>query len=247
MAGRLDEKTKKVLAYLQEVSDELEIAAYLIGGQARNLWFLDTFPQPPHTRDIDWVVGETENEKLEALKMRLLADGFIQTPNPSTLISPEKVQIDISSFQDSEREDEPFLALREIYDNGIASFYFEGKNYHIATVPAIILLKLIAWHQRPEHRMKDIEHISYMLQYYDIYNDDGFLLFTELETDYIGARIIGRKIKYILSYSPDLKQFIAEILTEKSAKIAQIMARGTNIPESKFLAQLKELLTGVCE
>lgn len=247
MAGRLDEKTKEVLAYLQAVSDELEIAAYLIGGQARNLWFLDTFPQPPYTRDIDWVVGEIDNEKIESLKMRLLADGFIQTSNPSTLISPEKIQIDIASFQDSTREQEPFLALREIYDNGIASFYFEGKNYHIATVPSIILLKLIAWHQRPEHRIKEIEHISYMLQYYDIYNDDGFLLFAELETEYIGARIIGRKIKYILSYSPDLKQFVMEILKNKADKIAQIMARGTNIPESKFFTQLNELLKGINE
>ena len=174
---------------LKKVFDELEISAYLIGAQARDVWFLPK-TSPRITRDIDWVTeGVT-------------------------------------------------------FDNGI--------TYQVATLPSIVLLKLIAYADKPEYRAKDVEDIAYIFANFDIYTDDSFPLFTELEPEFISARTIGRKINYIVSNSHNLKSHVIQIIENQITKpeksrFIQIMIGKSEQTERFIITQLKELLKGLNE
>ncbi len=249
MQNSLDEKLKKTLASLHDVLAEMQIEAYLIGGQARNIWFMEKQPQPRITRDLDWAI--LDKEKLAQLKERLLEkENFTKTNNRNALISPDNIQVDMTAFEDSISEDEHLLGLYEVAQKGTQTFDFEGKSYQVATIPAIILLKLIAFSQRPEHRQKDIEDIAYMLHNFDIYQDEIYSLFLILEPEYISARYIGIKIKEIISESAHLQHIILGLLEKQienpvESTMAQIMVKGTEKTEMFAIQQLSEMLTGL--
>ena len=59
----------------------------------------------------------------------------------------------------------------------------------------------------------------------------------------IAAYVIGRKIKYIVGNSTDLKERLEYILTEKRARIAQRMAVNQSKSELMLRQILENLLT----
>lgn len=247
----LNERTAKIIETLHNVFNELSIDAYIIGAQARDIWF---FPlrNPRVTRDIDWVIADSNENLFKELKSILVErEGFRETPNPLRLLTPDNIEIDLLPFDHPEIPH--FLGFHEIFERGTEDFIFDnGKTYQVATLPAVVLLKLIAWNNRPEKRGKDIEDITYILKHFDIYTDDGFILFTEIEPEFISARIIGRKINQIIGNSTDLKNHIISILENHienpdTSKIIKIMVSQTEESNDFALQQLKELLIGIKE
>ena len=127
-----------------------------------------------------------------------------------------------------------------------------NKTYLVATLPSIILLKLIAWDNNPDYRGKDVEDISYIFDNFDIYTDDSYELFTEVEPQYISARTIGRKINYIIAESLDLKNQIIRIIENQiknpdKSRFIRIILGKSDKTEQFVVTQLKELLTGINE
>jgi predicted nucleotidyltransferase len=165
--------------------------------------------------------------------------------------SPDGIAVDLIPF---DFPDTPhFIGLNEIFERGTEGVIFnDEKTYQVATLPAIVLLKFIAWDNRPEYRGKDIEDITYILKNFDNYTDDDYMLFDEIEPELISARAIGRKINYIIGDSLDLKNHFVRILNAliadpKKNKITEIMIRGTDENEDFALSLLKEMLKGVTE
>lgn len=244
-----DKNIAETLYILRKTFDELDISAYLIGAQARDVWF---FPirSPRITHDIDWVIAHSNEDLFKKIKQTLVEqEGFIETSNPLRLLTPNNIEVDLIPFDHPETPH--FLGLTEIFERGIEELIFEdGKTYKVATLPAVVLLKLIAWDNRPENRRKDIIDITYIFEHFDIYTEDCYELFTELEPSYISARAIGRKINQIIGNTIDLKNHIILILENEvnnpnESKLIKIMVSQTEKTNDFTLQQLKELLTGI--
>ena len=143
--------------------------------------------------------------------------------------------------------------LKEVFERGIEGVIFDdGATYQVATIPAIVLLKFIAWDDRPEYRLKDLQDIAVILDNYfhrfsdDIY-DNHSDLFDNRELEEIAAYVIGRKIKSIIGDSADLKKRIIHILTDKQKAIAERLILKTEQGEADIVKVLQNLLDGILE
>ncbi len=247
-------ETADVIETLQTVFDELDINAYLIGAQARDIWFLPK-KLSRITQDIDWIVANSAENVFNELKEKLLKKGFLATNNPIKFLSPDGTEVDLIPFDYKEMPH--LIGVYEIFERGTQTITFEnGKSYNVATIPAIVMLKLIAWDDRPEYRAKDVDDISTIIQYYfDLDSDDIFNnhndLFGEKELNQIGARVIGRKIARIIGKNDVLKNKIISILKHNTAlsnpKMAQIMVNQTEMSITESIALLTEILNGILE
>ena len=143
--------------------------------------------------------------------------------------------------------------LREVFARGTEGVTFDDNaTYQVATLPAIVLLKFIAWDDRPEYRSKDLWDIGAILEYYfDCFSEDIYEnhndLFSDRELEEISAYVIGRKIKYIIGESSDLHLRLINILTEKQETIIKIIAKSGEKPEDEVTQILKNLLDGILE
>lgn len=254
-----NEKMTTAFLTLQKVFAELDIDAYLIGAQARDVWF---FPKKASrfTRDIDWIIANSNENVFNELKTILIQrEGFSPTSNPLKIESSEGIEVDLIPFDYPETPH--FMGLHEIFERGTEGVSFDdGKIYQIATLPAIVLLKLIAWDNRPENRAKDIVDIAYILQNFDIHSDDFYhnhidlldIFDLDFESDFIRSRVIGRKMCQIITDSLHLKNHIIKILENQinnpeKSKIVETMVANTEKTENYALNQLKELLIGLNE
>lgn len=212
MNKHLDEKIQRTFIHLQNILDEMEIEAYIIGGQARNIWFIEQKPNPPFTKDIDLIINNLTI--LDSLKQRLIQqEAYTESNIEDKLLSPNGIELDLITSEKLPK----FVGLKEIAERGIELIEFEHQTYKVANIPSIVLLKLIAFSQRPENRQKDIEDIAYILRYFDIYQHEIYPLFTELAPEYISSRFIGMKIKEIIGDSVSLLATITGLLQAQMA------------------------------
>jgi predicted nucleotidyltransferase len=246
-----DKLTAKTFAILQNAFDELEISAYLIGAQARDVWFLP-LKSPRISRDIDWVIANSNQVVFNELKTFLIQkERFSETSNPLKINSPDGIEVDLIPFDFPETPH--FIGLHEIFERGTEGVIFDdGKTYQVATLPAIVLLKLIAWNNRPYYRIKDIIDITYILKNFGTYTDEDFILFTEIEAEYVPSRVIGRRINEIIDDSDELKIHVIQILEHQisqyfNSKLLQIIVANSEYSEETVLIMLKEILKGVTE
>lgn len=128
--------------------------------------------------------------------------------------------------------------FKEVYDTGLPEIEIAGRHrFQFCTLPGLILLKLIAWDDRPEARRDDIIDISELLSHFssmqqeliwdqhnDLYLDDDN---TEMD---IVCIVVGREMQTIAYRSPKLYQRILRILEESirdpsTSAMARIMVQ----------------------
>ena len=108
----------------------------------------------------------------------------------------------------------------EIYEEGLPELNLEDEHqFKFCTLPGIVLLKMIAFDDRPEHRRDDIKDISDILNhFFDMYDEEIYNnhldLFGEEEFDLkeLAARVMGREIKKIAKRNPKLQDRVMSIL-----------------------------------
>lgn len=250
----------------------LGIDFYLVGAIARDTWFAHKGIAPLGTKDVDFAVYIPSKEDYEKLKKYLSdKEGFnTSTQNEFVVFSPEGLQVDLLPFGEIEVEGKVMLegkgltqiavnGFREVYEVGTSIVEFENEqSFKVCTLPGIVILKLIAFDDRPEVRTKDIKDIALILKHYfdiesdiiyDFHND---LFEDERDTPLIAARVLGRQIKPILNRSEELEKRIITILEneiskDEKSKIAELMANGTNNTIVEALEILKEILIGINE
>jgi predicted nucleotidyltransferase len=246
-----DDELPTLFATLKRTFDAADVPFYLIGARARDVWF---FPEKSMriTQDIDWIAASDEDTVFNEIKNQLIEkEGFIETKNPFTLLNSKGIQVDLLPFIESAGSS--LEGLKEVFARGTEGVIFDDDaTYQVATLPAIVLLKLIAWDDRPEHRPKDLWDIEAIFEHYfdrfseDIYDNHNDL-FGGRELGEISAFVIGRKIKHIIGDSTSLKTRIENILTEKHDAIAQRIADKSSKPEDEVSKILKNLFEGILE
>jgi predicted nucleotidyltransferase len=240
-----------LFAALKRTFDAADVPFYLIGARARDVWFLPE-KKVRITRDIDWIAAAEEEAIFKEIRRQLVKnERFTETKNPYCLLSPKGMTVDLLPI--IENTGRSLEGLKEVFERGTEGVLFDDNStYQVATLPAIVLLKIVAWDDRPEDRLKDLWDISFILDdYFDRFDEDIYDnhndLFGDRELEEIAAYVIGRKIKHIIGNSIPLKERIIHILTEKRSAMAQRMANKNSKPENVVNQILKNLLDGLTE
>jgi predicted nucleotidyltransferase len=273
---RQDQRLDNLLRALERGFEKFGIDFYLVGAVSRDVWMAGIHGLKPRqtTGDIDFAVYINDKGIYEALKEYLITkEGFSPyRENPFVLIDKEGMQVDLLPFgaiEDQYRR----VSLRgggyvyvdgfkEVYDNSLPEVEMGGHKFKFCTLPGIVLLKMIAWEDRPEIRPGDIIDISDVLKHYfdmqtdeiyahhkDIFDDERTANATLTE---LAARVMGREIKVIAKRDEKLLARIANLLAVNTAdattsKMAEIMVQYFDNTVEDNLRLLQHLKTGFDE
>ncbi|WP_338789934.1 hypothetical protein [Bernardetia sp. MNP-M8] len=237
---------KEVVNDLREVCEKLEIDFFGIGALARNIWYLDNEKEARGTGDVDFAVYVKDEKTYQNLKQELIKNyNYIESnSNSYCLISPRKTQLDLLPFGEIENDDRVQIegqgltilnlyGFLETYQLGISEFEIENEKLKVCLPPAIILLKLIAFDDRPEKRIKDAEDINSILlhypwmeesliwdEYYYLYSKEGEEL--DKEHDQVATEVLGYEIAKISIKNDKLTKRIISILDKAISKQSRL-------------------------
>jgi len=268
---------------LKEIFDGLEEAFqatgadfFIIGALAKDIWYAKGDVVSRQTKDVDFAVLVGSQQNYEAIRNYLKENkNFLDTKgNSFVMLSPSGIQVDILPFGEIEIDDGVTFVgggldcikvngFMEVYQSGTEDLLLDtGHQFNVATLPSIVLLKLIAFDDRPEKRSKDARDIADIIhQFFDlqptlIYSEEHLDLFSDdveektlLE---ISSVVIGREIKKIISTNANLSERIKQILQnhidkqDESLFIKNMMAETRSTVE-QAVGQLKNILQGLTD
>jgi len=227
---------KEVFDCIDEIMINHKIPYYLIGVSAIALELLKNNIKPSRgTKDIDFAIMISSIEEYEELSKSLGEKGFNKVDAPWTFYSAEyNAAIDILPFGQIEEQntvqfndrniDLHVLGLKEVLEQAIP-IPIEEKIANIPPLPGMIVLKLVAWSDRPEERGNDLPDILRIIEhYFDIEYDEiiefHYDTFPEDEIDQliVAAEVLGRKAKIYLDKSEILSKRIHHILDTNLGK-----------------------------
>lgn len=261
----------EMLTALEKGLNKYNIDFYLVGAVARDVWMTAINDIPPSrvTGDIDFAVFINDKNTYADLREYLInVEGFIPYKGNGFVLKWKNIiQIDLMPFGEIEAKPSNIIVegtgltslnmpgFKEIYDSGLPEAELEEKHrFKFCTLPGIVLLKLLAFQERPEIRRDDIKDISKILKhFFDMYADEIYEKHNDLFGDkdinlnWIAARVLGRDMGKIAQLNEDLFLRIKKILKKNtldihSSDIAKIMAeffQNTIEENVKLLEQVK--------
>jgi predicted nucleotidyltransferase len=268
-----ESELKEVFDALEEAFKINQIDFYLIGALARNIWYSRGSKTFRTTKDLDFAILISNREDYETVRSYLVEHkSFRATKNNSfIMLSPSGVEIDILPFGEIEIDDEVKFSgaglssirvngFMEVYKAGTEDIQLEtGHQFKVATLPGIVLLKLIAYDDRPEIRSKDARDIAnIIIHFFDlqaemIYENHADL-FDEEERSlaHISALVIGREIHKMVAKNPSLHQRLKTILSKLleskgNSSFVRNMVNESKSTIDQMVQLLDSLLKGMME
>jgi len=244
---------KEIFLALERGFIKFGIGFYLVGATARDVWMKGIHDLPPKraTSDIDFGIMIKDSFVFDDLKSYLIEEeGFIPSKgNEFVLIWKDKSQVDLIPFGDLESEGivtvkgTGFTSMnvegfKEVYEQASEEIITEDQRFKVCTLPGIVILKLIAWDDRPEVRRDDIDDIAEIIKNYFHLNDEVIFeqhsdLFTDdIELAEIASQFLGREIGKIVSGNPKLVERIKGILENglnDSNNLAELFASESDV------------------
>jgi predicted nucleotidyltransferase len=268
------EQLKPVFDELEKAFVEIGIDFYLIGAVARDIWVTGVHGGKPKriTGDVDFAVMIPEKEGYNKLRELLIATGNFSEikENAFALMFQEKITVDLLPFgKEIEEDGEVSIegkgltrisvdGFSEVLEEATTSVEFEqGNIFKVCTLPGIVVLKIIAYDDRPEMRSKDIQDIAGIIEIYHDYVfklvlDEHYDLLTADPYDrlQIAARVIGRDMRSILNRNAELKERICTILETtcadpENSRIGLLMLTEEITSLTQAVKLLQEILKGI--
>ncbi len=261
---------KEVFMIVDEVLTHLKIPYYLIGVNAVALELLKQGVKPARgTKDIDFAIMISSIAEFEKAVEYLVSRGFNKVKSPWTLYHEKyNTVVDLLPFgQIQENDTEDFnrrysdlhvLGFNEVLQDSVP-VYIEEKVARIPPLHGMIILKLIAWSDRPEERDSDLGDILLVIRkYFELEWEEivthHFDAFPKNEIDrlLISARVLGRKASGIINKSHALQSRIQLVLQDniyssKSSRIGSKWAKENDWTLEYAVNILRELKTGIEE
>ena len=227
---------------------------YLVGALARDVWMR----------------GIKDTEVFNDLKKYLIKqEGFVPySENSFVLIWKDKRQINLLPFGEIEQEGKVTVkgtglttinvdGFTEVYAAGLPEAQLEGSiRFKFCTLPGIVILKLIAWDDRPEIRRDDIIDISDILHHFFnifdemIWSQHNDLFDEGVELIEISAQVLGREIGKILNLNSKVRERVLGILsknTSEPSNLGSIMTSYFQNDEAGNIKLLKRIKAGIKE
>ena len=251
---------QEVFNALEEAFNACGIDYYLIGALARDVWYAKGDRKLRQTKDADFAILVGSEAEYHTVKQYLKDNKNFQDTkeNSFVMISPSGVQVDVLPFGEIEIDNGVEITgqglttikvngFMEVYQAGTEEVEIEtGHTFKVATLPSIVLLKLIAFDDRPENRIKDATDIANILSHFfdlqaDLIYDEHTDLFEDEERtlEDISAIVIGREMKKICASNEELLIRLKQILKthieqkEKSAFVRNMLVGTDETIESK--------------
>ena len=222
---------KEVFDAIDEIMIKHQIPYYLIGVNAIALELLKKDIKPGRgTKDIDFAIMISSMDEYESLSDSLKEKGFNKVKAPWTFYSEKyNVAVDILPFGEIEEQDTirfdkrstdlHILGFKEVLKHAIP-VKIEEKIVNIPPLPGMIILKLVAWSDRPEERTDDLTDILKIIEHYFNHNFDEIVEFhydifpvdADIDTLIVAAEVLGRKARIYLNKSEKLAIRINELL-----------------------------------
>lgn len=235
LSGARFNNFKSVFDSLEKCLNEVGIDFYVLGALARDMLFSIEEINTRTTADVDLAVyiNTSDEDVYQLLQNKLIDDyGFEESKeNNFALISTNGTTIDLLPFGEIEVEDgATFMGdgLSNIKVNGFKEVHLHGLHvvesdelgtFKVAKLSSIILLKLIAFDDRPEMRANDPgDTASIIANYFDINADNIYDNHNDLfegdkvELEFIAAQVIGREIKMVIQENIELYERVNTIL-----------------------------------
>lgn len=277
---RTSNQTYKELAipYFKEVFDcidgvmtKLNVPYYLIGASAIALKLLNDGIKPSRgTKDIDFAIMVSSIQVFETIVVELGKHGFNKVEAPWTFYNNKfNIVIDLLPFGEIEENFTENFNKRntELHFLGFSEVLRETEKVHIEEIsvqipllPGMVILKLIAWSDRPEERDNDLYDILRIIEHYFVINydeilehhSDTFLDEDDFDRFKIAARVLGRKASQFLNISEAINDRILRTLNEnvadaKKSAIAKQWAINKEWDLEYAVQILKEFKLGLIE
>ena len=216
---------KETFDCIDEIMKGYQIPYYLIGANAIALELLkEGIKASRGTRDIDVAIMISNTDEYEKISKDLETRGFKRIKDSYRFFSHEKnLVVDILPFgQIEEQYTESFierkvdlhlLGFKEVLEESV-EVYIEEKIANVPSLPGMVILKLVAWSDRPENRENDLADILKIIEkYYDLkFNEivelhyDTFPVDDTIEIDHllVAAEVLGSKAQLFLNKSKEL-------------------------------------------
>jgi len=262
----------EMLSALERGLKKFGIDFYLVGAVARDVWMSGINKITPRrtTGDIDFAVLINDKGIYEELKEHLIQNESFQPTheNAFVLLWKDKTEVDLLPFGTIEDEEGKVTVqgtgYTSIHVPGFSEVYAEGlpevelaneHTFKFCTLPGIVVLKLIAWDDRPEARRDDIKDISDILNhFFEMYQEEIWSNHNDLFDDekaeliHIAARVMGREMKKIAIRNARLLARMEGIINRNTigladSKMAAIMVEyfnNTVEDNINLLLQLKQ-------
>lgn len=223
-----------VLKAVNSACRELEIDFFILGAIAKNRWLFEHGAPVEGTKDIDLGVYVPSEDVYGQLRNGLTSKfGFSESrQNPFCLFAPNSREVDILPFGEINLKQvihiqnagliniEGLEGLREVYEKGKVAVDFPEGRYYFSSIPGLLILKLVAFDDRPTERTKDARDIFSILKHYHSFEQDFLLdkhidLFDgQREWQEISMLAIGREVARILEKNPSLNLRIIRIIND---------------------------------
>lgn len=235
----------------------------LIGAVARDVQLDAVLGSGPRrgTSDVDLAVLVSSEAQYAALREWLIAHEAFIAPRSSAfclLHGPTGVVVDLMPFGGIEAVDGSVRVtgpgLTRISVIGVAEAVAqpvllavpEGAPWQVVSLPGLVLLKLLAWQDRPEQRGKDGSDLRLIVQYYgeladaELFDKHADLLDLPYDTGgYLtlaGAQLLGRQMQQLVSSNQTLQGRLVDLLNQeaiagRSSRLAQAMRVSTGLTD----------------
>lgn len=262
---------KEVFDCIDEVMIKLKVPYYLIGASAIALELLKDGIKPSRgTKDIDFAIMISSIKEFNIIVDELVKYGFNKVEAPWTLYHDKfNIVVDLLPFGEIEEKfkvnfnerntDLHVLGFSEVLEES-TSVQIEEKSIQIPSLPGMVILKLIAWSDRPEERDNDLYDILRIIEhYFDLnfdeivaHHNDIFPEEAELDQLKIAARVLGRNASKFLNVSEAINERVLKTIEENVTKvedsvIAKQWVRNKNWDLEYAVELLEELKKGLIE
>ena len=256
------ETLRTTFASIDRACAALSLDIYLIGALARDTWFAAKGIRALGTKDIDLAVLVPHQSDYQRLKEYLVKqETFTQTNNPYTLKDTNGLEVDLLPFGALEIEGRrvtdaagniryDVTGLQEVYEHATEEVEFENAHvFRVSSLAGIVILKLIAWEDRPEMRSKDLSDIALIVKHYYeleetlIFEHHADLFATDPgDLDLLGARALGREIGKVLRSNADVRIRIERILTQNRRTISSQFSSANTGPDTPFPIDYQDMV-----
>lgn len=263
---KIPEHIRSILVTVFDISDKFEIKAFVVGATARDLIFEYVYDAKIYraTEDIDFGVAVRSWKEYELLKKALIEtkkfrDDAKNEQRIRWIGDNSEMKVDLVPFGGLESPpgqiafppENDFVmstvGLKEAFENSLLLEAGENLIVRIASLAGLVLLKFVAFNDRPHIRRRDVQDIFFIAQnYLDAGNEDRLYdaaadadLLDDENFDYqsSGARMLGRDVAHLLNR--ETKDIISRLLAEEAnggslQKLADIIAAGKLQDEDQY-------------
>ncbi|WP_168710052.1 nucleotidyl transferase AbiEii/AbiGii toxin family protein [Massilia sp. Mn16-1_5] len=237
-----------LIQQLDQVAVRLQIPYFVIGATARDIVIehVHGLETTRATRDVDFAVAVSSWEEFARLKEQLIGTGAFRAGEQSQRLGFGEngaYPLDLVPFDGVERNGEiawppkgdfvmNVAGYTEAYESALAVEIETGFTVKILSLPAMVVLKILAWNDRPE-RDKHASDVLLILRHYHqtgqferLYDDEHIALLERhgYDAELAGAALLGRDARRDLA-SKTLAQVMKVFASEKHSErfIAQML------------------------